>query len=264
MEKKEINQLMKIMFNMQLQYNNKYNGEEWISNITREGREIDFETCIITEMMELLDSIQWKHWTDTLTKTDMDNVKVEVVDIWHFILGMLIQKIHKTIPSEEYYNIVYSYENTVKYGQELGCVCYDKRKPEKGIDELRALVKRFLKERVTLDTIMPSFLAIMEVLKVKFDFGWQELFDLYSGKSALNRLRQDNGYLESLYTKQWDGYEDNFHMFKMVKHNNVPFIDDFREFNTSKIEYYHTLLSKRYETILDMDTSYDNIINKGQ
>ena len=38
----------------------------------------------------------------------------------------------------------------------------------------------------------------------------------YIGKNVLNFFRQDNGYKEGTYNKQWDGVEDNEHLVDIV------------------------------------------------
>jgi hypothetical protein len=36
------------------------------------------------------------------------------------------------------------------------------------------------------------------------------------GKNVLNFFRQDNGYKEGTYVKNWDGREDNEHLSELV------------------------------------------------
>jgi len=38
---------------------------------------------------------------------------------------------------------------------------------------------------------------------------FEELFKSYVGKNTLNFFRQDKGYKEGTYIKEWDGREDN-------------------------------------------------------
>ncbi len=36
-------------------------------------------------------SFSWKHWKNINKDTDWDNVTVEIVDIWHFIMSLLLE-----------------------------------------------------------------------------------------------------------------------------------------------------------------------------
>jgi hypothetical protein len=43
-----------------------------------------------------------------------------------------------------------------------------------------------------------------------------ELYQLYIGKNILNQFRQDHGYKEGSYIKEWHGVEDNVVMQKLL------------------------------------------------
>ena len=43
-----------------------------------------------------------------------------------------------------------------------------------------------------------------------------ELYRQYVGKNVLNFFRQDNGYKEGTYVKQWSGREDNEHLVEVM------------------------------------------------
>lgn len=57
--------------------------------ITDTGKPINYGLSILSESSELLDSIPWKHWKDIDAKPDLDNLKVEIVDLMHFIPSVL-------------------------------------------------------------------------------------------------------------------------------------------------------------------------------
>jgi hypothetical protein len=42
------------------------------------------------------------------------------------------------------------------------------------------------------------------------------LYSAYVGKNVLNFFRQDNGYKDGTYTKNWQGREDNEHLVELV------------------------------------------------
>ena len=44
-----------------------------------------------------------------------------------------------------------------------------------------------------------------------------DLYVAYVGKNVLNFFRQDNGYKEGTYIKNWAGREDNEHLVELVQ-----------------------------------------------
>jgi hypothetical protein len=59
---------------------------------------------------------------------------------------------------------------------------------------------------------MPAFLALLEAAGTGFD----DLYRIYVGKNVLNRFRQDHGYKEGTYIKNWHGREDNEHLAELT------------------------------------------------
>ena len=72
------------MFALQKQLNDETNGEIWIKGFTKENRQISWYRGIYMEVAEAIDSFNWKHWKNIDDQPDWDNIKVELVDIWHF------------------------------------------------------------------------------------------------------------------------------------------------------------------------------------
>ena len=79
---------IKEMFELQQKLNDDTNGKDWEKGYTKSGNMINWKRCIYMECAELIDSFAWKHWKDLSKPTDWDNVKVEIIDIWHFILSL--------------------------------------------------------------------------------------------------------------------------------------------------------------------------------
>jgi hypothetical protein len=50
---------------------------------------------------------------------------------------------------------------------------------------------------------------------------WAQLYEQYIGKNVLNFFRQDNGYKEGTYQKEWDGREDNEYLVKIMNDLNA-------------------------------------------
>jgi len=65
-------------------------GEDWTSGKTDKGRNISWFRATYLECAEAINSAQWKWWKSLDTPDDVENVKMEICDIYHFILSILI------------------------------------------------------------------------------------------------------------------------------------------------------------------------------
>lgn len=149
--------------------------------------------AIWVECAELLDHFGWKWWKHQTP--DLDQVKLEVVDIWHFGLSELIRdrRIDATRLDAD---VLAAFERTQTAG-----------------GDFRAAVET-LAERTLASREFPidAFCAVMAALPIDLD----ELFRIYVGKNVLNNFRQANGYKSGHYMKVWQGREDNEHLFELV------------------------------------------------
>ena len=89
------------MLKLQQKLNDETNGESWENGLTKQGKKIDWRRCIFLESAELIDSYPWKHWKNIDAKPDYENIKVELVDIWHFVMSEILRvnKIEDMTPS---------------------------------------------------------------------------------------------------------------------------------------------------------------------
>jgi dimeric dUTPase (all-alpha-NTP-PPase superfamily) len=148
----------------------------------------------------MLDHYGWKWWKHQ--KPDMQQVHLEIVDIWHFALSDLI--LHNT---------------TFEEAAELAL---------KGLGEpAEALDFRSSIEQLAMSSIQAQsadigrFSAVMKAAELDFD----ELFKTYVGKNVLNFFRQDHGYKEGTYIKIWHGREDNEHLAQILTELNADSAD---------------------------------------
>ncbi len=79
------------MLTLQQKLNDETNGDGWERGVTKQGKIIDWRRCIYIESAELIDSYPWKHWKNIDANVDYDNIRVELVDIWHFIMSELLR-----------------------------------------------------------------------------------------------------------------------------------------------------------------------------
>ena len=151
----------------------------------------DYYRAIWVECAEMLDHFGWKWWKKQ--ESDIDQVKLELVDIWHFALSELIR----------------SDQLNVSLGEELAKVEPIDSTPETFRKAIEALAASSLQSR---SFRMSDFTNAMRTLPMDL----KELFALYVGKNVLNRFRQDHGYKEGSYRKLWAGREDNEHLIEIL------------------------------------------------
>ncbi|WP_196597939.1 dUTP diphosphatase [Kangiella spongicola] len=165
------------MLEMQHAMNTKVH-EKWFD------QNYEWYRAIWIECAEMLEHFGWKWWKHQ--KPDVDQVKMELVDIFHFGLSSRID----------------------------GELSFEEIAEELAGEMLEPLVKDDFKQ--TLEVLAgqavlyqhfdgTSFAGCMAQIEMPFE----ELFKSYVGKNTLNFFRQDNGYKDGSYIKEWNGQEDN-------------------------------------------------------
>lgn len=147
--------------------------------------------AIWVECAELLDHYGWKWWKKQ--QPDVEQIKLELVDIWHFGLSLLLLK----------NNSADELAKQVADDLQSAGDCVDFR------DELENFTLGTL---ATRDFDALAFGRLMKGVELSF----QELYTSYVGKNVLNFFRQDNGYKLGTYSKVWGDKEDNEHLVEIV------------------------------------------------
>ena len=147
------------------------------------------------ECAELLDHFGWKWWKRQ--DGNLEQVRLEVVDIWHFGLSDLLR--------------------AGRVDQALADRMTARSAPAAGGDlrgAAEALALATLRARA-FD--VDAFVELMNAVPMSLD----ELHDLYIGKNVLNAFRQAHGYRDGTYVKTWDGREDNEHLSEIARSLDV-------------------------------------------
>lgn len=140
------------------------------------------------ECAELMDHAGYKWWKHA--EPDIEQIQLEVVDIWHFGMSALLVESPDTA------------ELAASIVADLSVEASSKLSLLKAAEALAsACITR--KSFSTTD-----FLALMRASQLSFD----QLYRMYVGKNVLNFFRQDHGYKDGSYIKTWDGREDNEHL----------------------------------------------------
>ena len=174
-----------------------------------------FYRAIWTECAELLDHYGWKWWKHQTA--DLPQTRLEVVDIWHFGLSMIIIEQRDL---NELAQLMVDFE-AQKSDLSLHC-CVESL-------ALHALHGQFN---------IKAFTDVMNSIGMSF----KELYGLYVGKNLLNRFRQANGYKDGTYKKVWQGEEDNVHLARLVREMD-PFTDGFTESLYRQLDELYDLAS---------------------
>lgn len=170
---------------------NKHVHPEWLT----QGYE--YYRAVWVECAELLDHFGWKWWKQQ--QPDLDQVKLEIVDIWHFGLSDLIRA------------------NTLAEAAPALLAVADESQSD--VDAFRLAVESLAEVTLARRAFaMEPFIAVLEALPMRFP----ELFDLYVGKNVLNDFRQDHGYKTGEYVKLWHGREDNEHLIEVLRELDCP------------------------------------------
>lgn len=151
--------------------------------------------AILDETVEVLGSKHWKWWKDKnkMNQVDWDNVKVELVDIFHFVLSIAIQHESQHIIFSQIVNL------------EMNRLNPDSQKTTTPRIQDKDFFKNFWDE--FLMAVQYKNLPLVAVRMVEYWYRAggtaEDLFMHYRIKSALNEVRQEFGYGTSTYAKNW-------------------------------------------------------------
>jgi hypothetical protein len=210
------------MFEMQDHLNNETCGKNWKDGTTNKDRKIDWNTCIFVECGELIDSLNWKHWKDINGTDDLDNAKVEVVDIWHFWMSEILR------------------QNSNLSAIETAQKCNNFFKNKNIVFEQVDFNRDNLIESTKNLIVHGDTKYIVDMTNQLMDF--DELYRQYIGKNVLNKFRQDNGYKDGTYLKLWNNKEDNTYVQAILKENSSISAD---ELYSKLNEIYKAIFKRR-------------------
>ena len=140
------------------------------------------------ECAELMDHAGYKWWKHA--EPDIEQIQLEVVDIWHFGMSALLVR----------------NEDTEALAADI--VADLSANSDASLTLLEAS-EALASACITSESFSTSaFLDLMQASSLSFD----QLYRMYVGKNVLNFFRQDHGYKDGSYVKVWDGREDNEHL----------------------------------------------------
>ena len=172
----------------------------------------NFKVAMFDEFSELLNSSPWKWWSHG-GECDAWNLKIEAIDVFHFALSIYILTNASSHLSEDSVFCEYNKEHNYMIDNN-------------GRIDHNVFINKALG---VLNSNVPS---PMEELFESLGMSALEISAIYTAKSELNYIRQDNGYKTGKYTKVVDGIEDNERLKDIVEDfmfDTDMGIDDLRE-----------------------------------
>ena len=156
---------------------NSYIHPEW------KKQNFDWNFAIIDECREIKEHLGWKWWKEGyqqgLTEQNRKQVQLEVIDILHFVLSIAEESAGKDKAStvQRWLNATYLSYQTLE-------------------DTVRAMIVTSAEES-------------MDIFEVWHDLAYavglttEQVIETYTQKFVLNKFRQDHGYKDGSYVKEW-------------------------------------------------------------
>ena len=199
------------MLELQQELNDATNGLGWENGMTKNGKVIDWKRCTYLECAELIESYPWKHWKNIDAKPDYANIKIEAVDIWHFIMSQGLEDYKRNNLGS-----IDTLARNINYLPNFSTFNQEIKENFKDHYEQIAVVENLMKTLFcgeSTQKLMESFIEVAVQSRLNLD----ALYTLYVGKNILNKFRQDHGYKEGTYIKIWNGQEDNVTMQSILE-----------------------------------------------
>ena len=207
------------MLKLQDKMNNSVNPNWRTANYT-------WTDAIMVEAVEAIEHFGWKWWKNQ--EPDIEQAKMELVDIWHFALSNAMVATHDNMTLEQLADDLATHIKKEKWQSEIHISF---------VDYMRQVVATAANGGFSA----PSFFFAMHKIGLSFD----DLYIQYIAKNCLNSFRQANGYKEGTYIKIWNNEEDNIHLLQII--NNHPEIQGdnfFPELYKKLTECYHANIDK--------------------
>jgi dimeric dUTPase (all-alpha-NTP-PPase superfamily) len=159
-----------------------------------QNKKYDFWMAVLDETIEVMNSKHWKWWKDKekMGQVDWENVRVEMVDLFHFLLSLAIQNESEHILYMQLLNLELTKEENA---------------PVKDDDYFEHFHDQFLMG------VQMKALPLVLVRWVEFWYrlgaNAEDLLREYRVKNALNKVRQKYGYNKGQYHKMWVDSDTN-------------------------------------------------------
>ncbi|MBL0703148.1 MAG: dUTP diphosphatase [Sulfurospirillum sp.] len=207
---------IKEMFILQQKLNDETNGIDWEHGYTKNNRMINWKRCIYMESAELIESFSWKHWKNINKATDWENATLEIVDIWHFVMSLVLEdyKVNERGDIDKLVNDIIDVHGFGRFTKEAYKV--GSTPQMEIINDIESIINLTTSFKLDIfDGLLKEFFS----LSLKCGVNLKTLYKFYVAKNVLNEFRQNNGYQEGTYRKTWDSKEDNEVLLNILNKN---------------------------------------------
>lgn len=276
---------MLTMLRMQFALNAKLD-EEWQDYFR------SWPMAILTESVEYSQHIHWEWWKHK--PTNVKQAKIELVDIWHFIISLYMNVFRVTtkdlredqilsfthmyskLPADSYFHSWYASTDEVSTMERVEDAVFDfvetlcfVRKHYKALvvaergsaccDVAKAVATETVirDERVILNAGFELLVDKFSALMTVVGLTTSELFKEYVIKNTLNRFRQDNGYKKSgasAYVKQWVSWENDIRVTREDNEALAHEIDRVGLPTVNAEQAVYEIATKLYKVTVDSNT----------
>lgn len=189
-------QQLATMLDLQQKMNAKVN-PDWIN------AGYGFMRAAMVESVEAIEHHGWKWWK--AQEKDLPQLQMECVDIWHFALSHILI---------EYQGDVKASAKVIaqQLSESVTSLSFDGHTYEFAQQDLLTNLELMTGLAAAKRFNVSLFMTII----AQCDMSTDTLFEQYVGKNILNFFRQDHGYKEGTYIKEWAGREDNEHLVDVL------------------------------------------------
>lgn len=177
-----------------------------------------FLRAVVVEVGEALDHLGWKWWKRQ--DQNMEQASIELIDILHFMLS------HELVEAG---GDIYSAADKLVRNSEPSrqSILFDGKSYSLTSDP-----RQLFELLAGLAASRRNELSVLEACFQAVGLVWDQVYVQYVSKNILNIFRQDNGYKNGSYVKEWFGQEDNVHLVELVSTlvpNSPTFTADLRQ-----------------------------------
>ena len=163
-----------------------------------------FLRAVLVEVGEALEHYGWKWWKKQ--QPDIEQVQIELIDILHFMLSEALIESNGNQEVTAYRIVSQSNPNQID-------IDFDGNQHKLRPSDTRKLLELLGGLAASRRNSFPVLEACFESCGMDWDLATEQ----YISKNVLNIFRQDHGYKEGFYLKEWSGREDNVLLVEIIR-----------------------------------------------
>lgn len=220
MKSMTVRDCMETMCSLQAEANTKMAGSDWLLNTDK----YDYASAIRDEVVEAAVSAGWRPWwrgAGPDTELDINNLHLELVDIYHFHMSLLMQELATPEPSTESgtgsgpeSGVDLPRIQKASAAHLAGVWEYGLGAPNVGKINLNT----YLGTVLTQGAVSATWHLFRTMAQAGLDLS--RLYRYYVAKNALNLFRTNLGYKQDRSVKYWEpNVEDNYYVMELARSN---------------------------------------------